>query len=636
MGLIKEPEEVDFIIESEPWTEKELADFRKLMKREKLRQSKKNHHLNIPNNPMQRPPLIFFLLLPLSVMAQSSKIKTQPVDKLTTAERAHLIEEVKKEDRYDEKVKLLKVYRDAESNHYHSTLVGQDVHPFRNSIYYASELLDTQVPAYQQRAFQIIEQVIAHQDQDAERETYGIWPYNYEEPLEEMAKPDWNWADFISKALIEDYINHADVLPADLQAKMKQSIIHAAHSIQRRDVKPGYTNIAIMGTFVTYVASHLFDLPDMQAYADMRLKRFYDYTVALGGFAEYNSPTYTRVALDELARMQKYITDREALRMVDVCYRTGWQGLARHFHPPSAQLAGPHSRSYATLLRDDFYDFLYSASDGKIAYGEAKKTVEYYLLPHQIPKDMLKNFQTLDQVKVSVDTFSLDKPYVVGYTYLHSSYTLGTVSRSNTWEQRRPYVAYWGSPEQPKYFRVRLLHDFVDFATGQIFSQQQEAEALTALCFATNGGDYHTSLDRLEGGKFKAKDLRLRFELSDAAMLDKLKLQDQTFSLKDQNVDLRVKMLMAQFGDLPLKVEKGKDEESAYVDWIIYSGEERHFDLSALQEAIFAWATSFDEGSNVKKAKATPKGNLVNLQWNELKLSVPLKPDTQDALQESL
>jgi len=32
MGLIKEPKNVDLIIKSEPWTENELKDFRKLMK----------------------------------------------------------------------------------------------------------------------------------------------------------------------------------------------------------------------------------------------------------------------------------------------------------------------------------------------------------------------------------------------------------------------------------------------------------------------------------------------------------------------------------------------------------------------------------------------------------------------------
>lgn len=41
MGLIKEPKDVDFIVKSEPWTEKELADFRKLMKKERSKREKR-------------------------------------------------------------------------------------------------------------------------------------------------------------------------------------------------------------------------------------------------------------------------------------------------------------------------------------------------------------------------------------------------------------------------------------------------------------------------------------------------------------------------------------------------------------------------------------------------------------------
>ena len=40
MGLIREPKEVDFLIQSEPWTEKELADFRKLIKEQKAKRAK--------------------------------------------------------------------------------------------------------------------------------------------------------------------------------------------------------------------------------------------------------------------------------------------------------------------------------------------------------------------------------------------------------------------------------------------------------------------------------------------------------------------------------------------------------------------------------------------------------------------
>jgi hypothetical protein len=40
MGLIKEPKNVDFSTKSEPWTEKELADFRKIMQDIKSKNAK--------------------------------------------------------------------------------------------------------------------------------------------------------------------------------------------------------------------------------------------------------------------------------------------------------------------------------------------------------------------------------------------------------------------------------------------------------------------------------------------------------------------------------------------------------------------------------------------------------------------
>ena len=41
MGLIKEPKNVDFTVESQPWTEEELRDFRKLMAELKAKNNSK-------------------------------------------------------------------------------------------------------------------------------------------------------------------------------------------------------------------------------------------------------------------------------------------------------------------------------------------------------------------------------------------------------------------------------------------------------------------------------------------------------------------------------------------------------------------------------------------------------------------
>lgn len=48
MKLAKEKKEIDFIIKSEPWTEKDLADFRELMKKIKNRNKIKR-----PSKPAQ-------------------------------------------------------------------------------------------------------------------------------------------------------------------------------------------------------------------------------------------------------------------------------------------------------------------------------------------------------------------------------------------------------------------------------------------------------------------------------------------------------------------------------------------------------------------------------------------------------
>ena len=40
MGLIREPKNIDFSVKSKPWTKKELADFRKLMKEIKDKNAK--------------------------------------------------------------------------------------------------------------------------------------------------------------------------------------------------------------------------------------------------------------------------------------------------------------------------------------------------------------------------------------------------------------------------------------------------------------------------------------------------------------------------------------------------------------------------------------------------------------------
>jgi len=46
MGLIKEPKNVDLSTKSEPWTEQELVDFRKIMQDIKAKNAKRKERLS--------------------------------------------------------------------------------------------------------------------------------------------------------------------------------------------------------------------------------------------------------------------------------------------------------------------------------------------------------------------------------------------------------------------------------------------------------------------------------------------------------------------------------------------------------------------------------------------------------------
>ncbi|GAI21918.1 unnamed protein product, partial [marine sediment metagenome] len=287
----------------------------------------------------------------------------------------------------------------------------------RGSFVYAVLLLDVGDKQYTQRAFDVIEKTISIQDQEPNSKSCGVWPYYMEEPLATKKAPiDYNWADFNAVSLLDVWMGHQKEIPDALKPIIKNSIILAAKAVQKRNCQPGYTNIAIMGTYVTYMVSHLFDLQEMKDYAQKRLKTFYDYTLDKGGFSEYNSPTYTIVALDELDRMKRHIVEPSAKQMIDSLYSIGWEMIARHYHQPTGQWAGPHSRSYSSLVRPSFYAILKEGSNGKIVTGIEEKRRDVKI-KHQIPEYLLHYFLSPEYPRTENDVFEKVEPQVIGTCY---------------------------------------------------------------------------------------------------------------------------------------------------------------------------------------------------------------------------
>ncbi len=556
-------------------------------------------------------------------------IQYKPVH-LTADEKKVLAESLEKlHDRYDPKEKMLT--RTLNAWNYHTDAQSGVFHEVRTSFGYAVGLLDIEDEKYTQRAFDIIEKTITLQDTVVTSKTCGVWPYYQEEPLATKKSPaDWNWADFNAVSLLDIYMGHEDRLPTGLKSKIKRSLIFAANSIQKRDVQPGYTNIAIMGTYVTYLTSHLFDLPTMKEYAAIRLKKFYQYTLEKG-FTEYNSPTYTIVALDELDRMKRHIIDPESKPKIDSLYAIGWNVIAKHYHKPSGQWAGPHSRSYSSLLQSSVNGLLKQASNGKItpAGATARNDVK---IKHEIPAYLLPYFLSPVYPRTEIDQLTTDEPRIVGTTYLTATYALSTANRSSLWNQRRPFLAYWGTPEKPHYLQPRLLHDLYDFSATAFYSVQKDNNVLAAINFMTNGGDKHINIDKLKEGKFQAKDLRLRFEIGNytdqASLVLPKKIYDPVhFLISGQQFNIH--LFKAAFDGLIGYWEKGGDDKNVWIDFVLYNGAEKDFDLGLVKEAILGF--TFHMGPAKEKYKQTApqfteQGNMMTATWNGLTLSTALKP----------
>lgn len=558
----------------------------------------------------------------------------QPKNHMPPGDRERLAEALKKLDSlYDPQEKMLN--RKLTGWNYHTDATSGTFHEVRGSLSYAAKLLDYGGKDNSERALGIIDKVISLQDTVATSRTRGIWPYYEEEPLAtKKSPPDFNWADFNGVTLLDIWIDHEKELPENLKAKIKKALILAARSIRKRDVGPGYTNIAIMGTYVTYVTSALFGLAEMHDYAEKRLQRFYDYTLERGGFTEYNSPTYTMVALDELNRMQRHITDPAASRMIDSLYAIGWDVVARHFHKPSGQWVGPHSRAYSPLTGREFYGVLEDASDGKIVLEGAKRGANVKI-KHHIPSYLLHYFTQPNLPRTESDVFAIDSPRIVATAYLADNYALSTANRSSLWNQRHPMMAYWGTVSHPNYFQVRFLHDFYDFSSASFYSMQRENEVLAAVNFILGGGDKHISIDRLKDGRFQAEDLRLRFEFGPHSIIEGLQLPrraDTILTFTADKMPFYLDIYRAEFGDLKAHWETGRDDDRVWIDLVLYSGKPRYFDLTQIDKAVLGFTFAMGDtavATTSRAPKVVDDHGTMEVDWDGLEVRALMRPVNQ-------
>lgn len=527
-----------------------------------------------------------------------------------------LLEKLKTlEDQYNPEVQLLRVPLDSPG--YHTTIKEADfVHATYPSAVYAVALLDSEKPELAERACRILGRLIRLQDTDPKRDTFGIWPWFYEEPLSQMSPPDWNWADFVGKNLALALSRHGGKLPEPLGSAVRQALCHAADAIIKRNAGPHYTNIAIMGSFVTLIAGELLGREDYTRYGLQRLETFLEYTRKLNTFQEYNSPHYAVISILELSKLN---AETKLERVKSICQELlglAWGMVAEHYHPPTRQWAGPHTRSFSTLLKPYAQSFLQIATNGAAAFlppDQLEYSTEWYKSGIRCPERFLPCFLMPAERTVRDNYFRDETKEVEKWatSYMNTRYSLGSFSREIMWNQCRSLVAYFGSGGETTYLHLRFLNDGYDFSSALLTCDQMEGNALFGLTLLTNGGNRHPSLDKT-GGSIVSSDLRIRFEIGGS-------LRNVKFALSDpESVHLRIGdtqavirnvygVLEAEAPKEGVKLEESREEGMKLqwelaeqdgivtADYVIYAGAERMFQLSRMEKAAFVFVMSIDD-----------------------------------------
>jgi len=456
-----------------------------------------------------------------------------------------------------------------------------------------------------------------------------------EEPLAITEVPDFNWADFMGSQLVYIRRNYADYLTAELLAKVDEALLNAALAIFRRNVGPGYTNIAFAGAAVTAAIGELLDRPEFVRYARQRFYNIIQHTEYHGGFNEYNSPTYALISLQYCEWTHQMVKDNYVLQAAEKLRRMVWEHYADHFHPGTSQLAGPHARAYSNWLTPDQVWQLsvrtganLASRLGKLPEGPDPAGVLSYVEPMPCPSDIVHRFERLPDTPVErhhcyirIEDQSVS---IRGTTWCTPHVSLGSVNHDDLWGQRHPVIAYWRTAVDPAVcFRLRFLHDGRDFASAYVRTCQRGCRVLSAFSLVTNRGDWHPHLDRPEvDGLFEAEDFRLRCELT-GYQVSGQQLDERRYELAAGDYKVVIHTVPGQFGPYEVSWELGRrrqdEDQQVFVDAICYRGARRRFRFQDLGNVVLVVAAEIlgtdEEASGAPVKLDRIDDNILQASW---------------------
>ena len=477
--------------------------------------------------------------------------------------------------RYNEEEGMIFQINESFNTGYHTRKLGK-VHSISDTADFAANILTVGMEEHYPKAFRALERICELQDTRKDSKTFGLWSYFMEEDLDHMLAPDYNWANFVGKNLLQVAINCGELLSKELLDKVCVAIRNACKCTITRNVAADYTNISLMGSLTLTAAGELLADQELFATGKARLEKLYEYTKYNGAFSEYNSSCYALVAKHVIGRMLAFFKDERCRFIAEELNGYMWKTLATHYNLCIGQLTPPQSRAYVNLETGDLAWNIWDGTDGKYGFADEKNaSMEGICFPTKCPSDLYHFFDEAE--RFMADTYyktnnirtkdedvtiirELDSPSLTAYSYQNPYYSMGAFVFCDTWNQRRNCMIVWDS-ERPKYFRLRGMDGDYDFCSGIVNIRQDHNKLLGQLGLVSDRGTFHYILDKDKNGIYETDALYFKFEMGGETDGLEIVQRGRDFYIEDDlmKIVLHVEEWMFDGKEAPVRVtEDGK------------------------------------------------------------------------------
>ncbi len=386
-------------------------------------------------------------------------------------------------------------------------------HPVAGSVRYALYLLESGEPQRQRRAAEILDRLLGLQDTEPKSPTYGLWAPVLEQRPGRRAPQDRGRGIRAAATLAEIGLRHGRAFPGGLRGRVDRAVELAATELAWRGLRGGSMGAEAAGSFLALAAGEMFEDRKLVEHGAGELLRLASRIDQTGSFEDYGSPQRMRRIIGDLTRIRMHVKDETSRAMARKIHDRAWLHLARRWHPPTRQVAGPISHCRRAdigaplWLQKALGGVVEFASLEEIRAGRVEPDGEAALLDWRCPAELRRQFLELAEPALRRETFRPampPAPPVQGTTLLEREFCLGSVNLGGFGRFERPLLAFWGGPERPaRYVRLRVMADGRDLGAAVFTSVQERNCVLGFVNFGTGAAE-----------QLRCRRIRVRLDLA--------------------------------------------------------------------------------------------------------------------------